>query len=278
MTNMKFIQTIAVYTAAALLFSCNQTSQTNQMYQEEAAQQIAQQNQQWMAAVEKGDAAAVAEVYTQNAQFMPPNMPLLEGREGIETFIDGARENGVKKIKLKTSELEVSDALAIETGSYQILVEGDQVVDEGKYMIEWRQEDDQWFMHRDIFNSNLPTRRSVALPGQEVWVVMHQVKASRRKDFEDFVWNTLVPAIDQSKPENKMAVQQCRFLIPTDPEPNGDYRYMFIMDPVIAGAEYSIEDVIIKKHGEKKAKAIIDDFNSMLAGNYLTMSGRQNKF
>ena len=230
-----------------------------------------------MAAVENADDAAVAAIYTPNASFMPSYMPTLKGREGVQAYIEGARKSGVKKIKVETSELDVNGSQAIETGNYQVIVDGDHVVDKGKYLIEWRNEGGEWYMHKDIFNSNLPAPRKVAQQGQPVWVVVHQVKADRRSDFENFVRNTLVPAIDQSKAGNAQAVQHTRFLIPGEPEPDGSYRYMFVMDPVIEGVDYSIENMMIDKYGEEKGKAIVEELSSMMAGPYQLIEGRQTE-
>lgn len=275
---MKNLKNLAVMAVGALLFSCNQPIESNTLDQANVAQQIEERNQQWMAAIEHGEAVEVASFYTSNSQFMPPNMPTLEGREGIKTFIENVRNSGVKKIKVATSDLTVDGGRALEVGTYQILVAGDQVVDNGKYMLEWRLQGDQWYMHRDIFNSNLPAPRSVAQQGQPVWVVVHKVKAERRQDFENFVRNTLIPAIDQNKPEMGMAMRHTRFLTPSDPEADGSYPYMFVMDPVIEGADYIIENMIIEKYGEEQGSVIVKDFSEMMAAPFLSITGMQTEY
>ena len=45
---------------------------------------------------------------------------------------------------------------AIEVGKFTLQGEGGQTVDEGKYLVVWKQADGQWKLHRDIFNSSMP--------------------------------------------------------------------------------------------------------------------------
>jgi ketosteroid isomerase-like protein len=274
---MKIVNHLAVVAAAALLFSCSQSTQSSQFTQAEAAQQITERNQQWMAAVEAGDAAAVAAIYSPTTTFMPPHVPTLKGTEGVQAYIESAITSGVKKILVETLELEVNGAQAIEIGSYQVLVAGDQVAEKGKYLIEWRHEGGQWYMHRDMFNSDLPEARSVAQQGQNMQVVVYHIKADRRQDFENFVRHSLVPAIDQSKPENGMAVKHTRFMIPDRAETDGSYRYMFVMDPLIEGVDYGIEPIMIQKYGELQAKSLMKDFASMQAAGFQLITGTQSE-
>ena len=216
-------------------------------------------NERWMAALEQGNAAGVAECYTEDSQFMPPNAPIMKGREGVRAVVEGMKKSGVKKIKLTTSEIEGDDKRAVETGSYQVMVDGDQVVDQGKFMVVWKNVGGKWYFHRDIFNSNMPSPRIAAQQDQEVWVAAYRVKADKRKVFEDFVRTRLYPSIDRSKPEQDLVAKQTRLIIPTEPEKDGSYRYMFIMDPVVDGADYSIENLIISKHGKKEGQKILDN-------------------
>jgi ketosteroid isomerase-like protein len=44
----------------------------------------------------------------------------------------------------------------IEVSKYTLQGEGDQVLDTGKYVVIWKQEDGQWKLHCDIFNSSMP--------------------------------------------------------------------------------------------------------------------------
>ncbi len=63
---------------------------------------------------------------------------------------------GIKAIKLETIEVEGYGDTASEVGRY-ILESGDgQVLDQGKFIVIWKQEAGQWKLHRDIINSSMP--------------------------------------------------------------------------------------------------------------------------
>lgn len=246
---------------------------------EELKAGIGEANEKWMAALEQGNAAGVAECYTEDSQFMPPNAPIMKGREGVKAFVEGRRKAGVKKIKLTTSEIEGDNKRALETGTYEVMVDGDKVVDQGKYLVEWKNQNGKWYFHRNMFNSNMPSPRLAAQKDQNVWVAVYRVKADKRAVFEDFVRTKLYPSIDRSKPTLDMVAKQTRLVIPTEPEKDGSYRYMFIMDPVVDGEDYSIENSIISKHGEEKGKEVMKEFDATLVSpsSYDVIVGKQSE-
>ena len=47
-------------------------------------------NARCIAAFNKGDAAAVAQLYTERATALPPGAPMAKGRAAIQAFVDGA--------------------------------------------------------------------------------------------------------------------------------------------------------------------------------------------
>ena len=51
---------------------------------------IQQLNDKWTAAFNKGDAAAVAAMYAEDAYVLPPGSDMVEGRKAIEAFWRGA--------------------------------------------------------------------------------------------------------------------------------------------------------------------------------------------
>ena len=55
-------------------------------------------------------------------------------------------------------------------------------------------------------------------------------------------------------------------LNPTAPEANGTYSYMFIMDPVIPGANYDIGRLLRKEYSAAKAAEYLNFFEESMAG------------
>ena len=115
---------------------------------------------QFVEVFNKGDAAAVANLYTMNARLMPPNSPMLQGRANIQTFWQGAISAGLKLVSLEIVDLEIHGNTAIEVGRYVLTSPGPggaTVTDNGKYVVVWKREGARWKLAIDTFNSNAPT-------------------------------------------------------------------------------------------------------------------------
>ena len=44
----------------------------------------------------------------------------------------------------------------LETGRYELYDAQNKILDKGKYVVVWKQENGEWKLFRDIFNSDLP--------------------------------------------------------------------------------------------------------------------------
>ena len=117
-------------------------------------------NETMEANFERGDAAAMANLYTPTGMLMPTGAELIQGTAGIQTFWQGAMEMGLKQLKLKTREVEELTDTAIELGNYILFGPNGQQVDQGKYLVVWKEQHGHWKLHQDIWNS------SVAAPAQ----------------------------------------------------------------------------------------------------------------
>ncbi len=101
------------------------------------------------------DAAGIAALYTDGAWLLPPNSAIVKGTEGIRAFWQGALDMGLTSAKLETIDLESFGDTTIEVGHYTLQA-GQNVADEGKYIVEWKLRPTGWLLHRDIWNSNRP--------------------------------------------------------------------------------------------------------------------------
>jgi uncharacterized protein (TIGR02246 family) len=113
-------------------------------------------NKGFMKTVESGDAAGMPAHYTVDCQVLPPNGDFVIGEQAVESLFQSLMDMGIKKIKLETLEVEGHDDTAYEIGKFILQGEGGQALDKGKYIVIWKQEDGQWKLHRDIFNSSMP--------------------------------------------------------------------------------------------------------------------------
>jgi uncharacterized protein (TIGR02246 family) len=119
-----------------------------------AAEAITAVNVLFADAFARGDAAAIARLYTEDAAVLPPNLPVQRGRAAIRAFWQGAIDMGLKAATLTWLEVEDLGDEAIEVGSYELFLAGSVLLDEGKYIVVWKREGGAWRMHRDIWNTS----------------------------------------------------------------------------------------------------------------------------
>jgi len=118
---------------------------------------IDEANAKWLAAFSKGDAAAVAQLYTEKATALPPGADMAKGRAAIQALWDGVIKSGVKNVTLTTVSVERYGSAAREIGRVSLDVPGQQgqmTHAEGKYVVVWRKSHGGWQLDTDIWNMN----------------------------------------------------------------------------------------------------------------------------
>jgi len=113
-------------------------------------------DQTFMNIFSKGDAAGIANLYTKDGQFLPPNSDFVTGRPAIQATFQGFMDMGIKEIKLKTLEVDAFGDTASEIGTYILETKDGQVLDQGKFSVIWKLEEGQWKLHRDMINTSMP--------------------------------------------------------------------------------------------------------------------------
>jgi ketosteroid isomerase-like protein len=117
---------------------------------------IAASNATYGDAFVKNDASLLVAKYTKDGCIMPAGAPKLCGAEGIGGFFGVAQKGmGVKNVKLTTDEVMGGADAVVETGTYELFGEGNKSIDNGKFVVAWKQEDGKWKMHRDMFTSSV---------------------------------------------------------------------------------------------------------------------------
>jgi uncharacterized protein (TIGR02246 family) len=111
----------------------------------------------FMAAYNGGDAPGLSALYTPDGQIMPPNDKVVVGHPALEKLFKSFWNEGYTVIELETVEAEGSGDIAYEVGKYTLSGTAGKKPDQGKYIVVWRKVDGHWKLHRDIFNSNLPS-------------------------------------------------------------------------------------------------------------------------
>ena len=114
---------------------------------------------EWVPAVKSRDWDTVANLYTEDTVVMPPNMPLVEGREAVKVFF--ANYPPLKDMSFSPLEIDGYGDIAYVSGTYSMIIQPEgapePIHDTGKYLeIRRKQEDGSWLLAIDIFNSDLP--------------------------------------------------------------------------------------------------------------------------
>jgi uncharacterized protein (TIGR02246 family) len=97
-------------------------------------------------------AAALQQVYTRDARVLPPGSGVVEGRDQITQFWEGAvKQFGITAVRLSTRDVQATDTLVAELGEGVLVLGGGQEI-VCKYVVVWKQEDGAWRIHYDIWN------------------------------------------------------------------------------------------------------------------------------
>jgi ketosteroid isomerase-like protein len=111
---------------------------------------IAAQSASFTASLAKGDAAEAARNFTADARLSVPGVGgVLEGRQAIEKFWQGALAGGMKSLTLTLRDLEGSSDVRVETGTYAAFGANHSELGRGEYLLVWKREDGSWKIHRD---------------------------------------------------------------------------------------------------------------------------------
>jgi uncharacterized protein (TIGR02246 family) len=107
------------------------------------------------AAFARGDPAALAGMYTEDAALLPPGAEMIKGRAGIQAFW-GEAMKGIASAKLTIVDVQPLGAdAAQEIGSFTLTTKAQppQTV-AGKYVVIWRKVGADWKLATDIWNTN----------------------------------------------------------------------------------------------------------------------------
>jgi uncharacterized protein (TIGR02246 family) len=112
-------------------------------------------NDVWTTAFNKGDAAAVAALYTEDAYVLPPGSAMVKGRAAIEAFWRQAAQQ-MTDAKLTTVDvLPLGRSAAREIGTVTLKTKSEppqEIV--AKYVVVWRKVGRDWKLATDIWNTD----------------------------------------------------------------------------------------------------------------------------
>ena len=112
----------------------------------------------WVELIKAGDSDGVSELYEADAVAMPPNQPIVSGKEAIRLFWRSTVQIPDLSLTFEPQRIDVaaSGDLAIDRGTYRLSgkPDGQKLDDFGKYIEVWRRVGDEWKVAANIYNSD----------------------------------------------------------------------------------------------------------------------------
>ncbi len=158
---MRRVTLLIVVVFTILLAGCAaETSEQIDLEAERAA--ILEIWPQYTSSLNSGDIDSWISLWTDDGVQMPPNEPLLNGRDQIRTRNKAVLDRFIFDMRsINIEEVSIAGDWAFAWGTYSATLtpkEGSETIPiDGKYMtIFQKKSDGSWKIHRDIFNSNVP--------------------------------------------------------------------------------------------------------------------------
>ena len=153
------MRALALAASAFLLAAAPSPAQREQQPQQErrAPAAIAEAHRRLEQAFNRGDAAAVAALYTENATLLPPGADILSGRGAAQARWQAAYDTGARNLSLDPVSVETWGDAAREIGRFTLAVpgQGGQTARvEGKYVVLWKRTAEGWRLDTDIWKLN----------------------------------------------------------------------------------------------------------------------------
>ena len=117
------------------------------------------------AAIRQADAAFVAafnakdldkllSFYTENSVFMPPNAPMLRGKDPLKSFYTEMFAQGAPQLEMDPGDVAGHGPLAYQSGTFTR--SAGTTRDRGKFLFVMRKMGDKWLFQHSIWSSDLP--------------------------------------------------------------------------------------------------------------------------
>lgn len=150
---------VLLFAIAVIASACGSPKQDEFTTQDAAA--IRQKTEGFVKAFNDKQVQQIVDMYAENATFMPPNRPVLRGRDPIKNFYDELiNQTGGTNLRLDVSEVVGHGPLAYEAGTYEIEYKPTTGVaardrDRGKYLFVLRELNNTWRYEYTVWNSDL---------------------------------------------------------------------------------------------------------------------------
>jgi ketosteroid isomerase-like protein len=146
--------------ASYALYSCSDTAGTKNTAAafnlDSVKAAIHANNKVFMDAVKNHDSLAFLSTYTSDACVMPEGTTKMCGAKELAGFYSWGQSMGMANLVFNVTEIVGGSELVSEEGTYEFKGDDGSVMEKGKYIVTWKQENGQWKKYRDIWNSDAP--------------------------------------------------------------------------------------------------------------------------
>ena len=147
--------------ALALAAACSGAAQEE--FTTKDAGSIRQENDAFIAAFNEKGTQKILDMYSENSVFMPPNQPIIRGRDALKNFYDDMlNKQAATNLRLNVDEVSGHGPIAYQSGTYEMdLKPGSPNAgrDRGKYLFVLRKmggTNGTWRYQYTMWNSDLP--------------------------------------------------------------------------------------------------------------------------
>jgi ketosteroid isomerase-like protein len=122
-----------------------------------AREAIAERYKAFSEAFYRGDADALSQMYTEDAEWLIPEAPIVRGRNAIAQAWKSIIGSGGNTVRVDIGDVQEFGTWAYEVGAFTANAPDGNVLNAGKYIVIWKQQSTgEWKTHRDIFNWDVP--------------------------------------------------------------------------------------------------------------------------
>jgi ketosteroid isomerase-like protein len=155
---MRYAVTIAALVLTLGVSACGGPKQ--QEFTRADAEAIKKNIAEFTAAFNNKELDKVIEFYVDNSVLMPPNKPLLRGRDALKSYYSAEVARG-GQLTMDAVEVQGHGPLAYVAGTYSITYTGGDR-DRGKYLRVLRLMNHSWRLEKTIWSSDLPVQSAGA--------------------------------------------------------------------------------------------------------------------
>lgn len=144
----KSLSFILLFVSCMVFTACEETQSNEGIDLVKARKEIERLDKQFSKLYYDGDSIGLYDMYAEGAYFGTS-----QGEEILSAWsaqIKSALENDRRSFTFNTSSLTTDDEFLFERGGWEIKNSDMELKYEGKYLLVWKWEDDQWKIYRDM--------------------------------------------------------------------------------------------------------------------------------